>query len=72
VEAQLKLLKQEFEGYFSVLIDAELPEWKVTRYPFRLNEEILLHHFLEKHSSTAKDDFEAMPLTDFWVKYVHV
>jgi len=77
VEAHLRLLKQEFERYFPDLGDTELPEWKMTRHPFRLNEDILpddlQEEFLEmKCNSSAKDDFEAMPLTDFWAKYVPI
>ena len=41
VEAHLQLLKQEFKRYFPDLGDTELPEWKMTRNPFRLNEDIL-------------------------------
>jgi hypothetical protein len=77
VEAHLQLLKQEFERYFPDLAYTELPDWKMTRNPFRLNEDILpddlQEEFLEmKCNSTAKDDFESMPLNDFWVKYVGV
>ncbi|XP_076799889.1 protein FAM200C-like [Clavelina lepadiformis] len=77
VETHLHLLKQEFERYFPDLGDTELPEWKITRNPFRLNEDILSddlqEEFLEmKCNSTAKDDFEAMPLTDIWEKYWHI
>ena len=77
VEAHLRLLKQEFECYFPDLGDTELPEWKMTRNPFRLNEDILPNdlqeEFLEiKYNSTAKDDFETMTLTDFWAKYVQI
>ena len=31
VEANLRLLKQEFEGYFPELCDTQLPEWTMTR-----------------------------------------
>lgn len=77
VEYHLQLLKQEFERYFPDLGDTELPEWQITRNPFRLNEGILpdnlQEEFLElKCNSTAKDDFKAMPLTKFWAKYVHI
>jgi len=77
VEAHLRLLKQEFERYFPDLGDTELPEWKMTRNPFRLNEDILPDDLQEefwemKCNSSAKDNFEAMPLTDFWSKYVHI
>ena len=77
VEAHLRLLKQEFERYFPDLVDTELAEWKMTRNPFRLNEDILpddlQEEFVEmKCNSVAKDDFEAMSLTDFWTKYVHI
>ena len=45
----------------------------MTRNPFRIKEDILseeLHEeFLEmKCYSTAKDDFEAMSLNDYWAK----
>ncbi|XP_076806217.1 protein FAM200B-like [Clavelina lepadiformis] len=77
VETHLRLLKQEFERYFPDLGDTKLPQWKITRNPFRLNEGILSddlqEEFLEmKRNSTAKDDFEAMPLTDFWAKYCRI
>ena len=77
VECHLQLLKQEFERYFPDLGDTELSEWQMTRNPFRLNEEILpdnlQEEFLElKCNSNARNDFEAMTLTEFWAKYVHI
>ena len=47
------------------------------RNPFRINEDILSNNlqeeFLEKKcNSTAKEDFEAMSLDDFWAKYLPV
>lgn len=77
VEEHLKLLKQEFERYFPDLENSELPEWKMTRNPFLVDEDILdddlQEEFLEmKYNSTAKDDFENMPLDNFWAKYVRV
>jgi len=49
----------------------------MTRNPLRRNEDILLDNLQEgflamKCNNAAKDVFEAMPLTDFWVKYVHI
>jgi len=50
----------------------------MTRNPFRLNEDTLTGDLLEeelleiKCHSTAKTDFEEMPLTEFWEKYVHI
>ena len=77
IETHLHLLKQEFERYFPDLNDTDLPQWKLTRNPFRINEDILpdclQEEFLElKHNSNAKDDFEAMAIMDFWVKYTPI
>ena len=77
VESHLKQLKLEFERYFPDLYDTKLPIWKMTRNPFRVAEDILpdnlQEEFLElKCNSTAKDDFEVMPLNDFWPKYMHI
>nr|XP_039256335.1 protein ZBED8-like [Styela clava] len=41
VEAHLQLLKQEFERYFPDLANTVLPDWKMARNSFRLNEAIL-------------------------------
>jgi len=41
VESQLWLFQQEFKRYFPDLGNTELPELKVTRNSFRLNENIL-------------------------------
>ena len=46
----------------------------MTRNPFRIKEDIFSEDLQEeflgiKCNSTAKDDFEAMSLNDFWVKY---
>ncbi|XP_077975251.1 protein FAM200C-like [Styela clava] len=41
VEAHLQLLKQEFERYFPDLANTELPDWKMTRDHFRLDEAIV-------------------------------
>ena len=38
VEAPLRLLKRDFERYFPDMSDTELPEWKITRDSFYLNE----------------------------------
>ncbi|XP_077975498.1 zinc finger BED domain-containing protein 5-like [Styela clava] len=77
IVSHLRLLKEEFERYFPDLNDTELPEWKLTRDPFRVDEDILPSNLQEeyldmKFDSSAKDDFEAMPLTDFWAKYVRI
>ena len=77
IEAHLQCLKQEFERYFPDLTHDDLPNWKLARNPFRVDVDILpdeiQEEFLEmKCNSVAKDDFEAMPLNDFWAKYVHV
>nr|XP_039258063.1 protein FAM200B-like [Styela clava] len=73
VEAHLQLLKQEFDisqRYFPDLANTELPDWKMTRNLFRLNEDILpdalQDEFLEmKCNSIAKDDFEQCLSTIF-------
>ena len=49
----------------------------MTRNPFGIKEDILSEElqeeFLEmKCNSTAKDDFEAMSLNNFWAKYLHI
>ena len=77
VESHLQILKEEYDCYFSDLGNVELTEWKMTRNPFRIKEDILSEElqeeFLEmKCNSTAKDDFEAMPLNNFWAKYLHI
>ena len=77
IEFHLQQLKQEFECCFPDLNDAELPIWKMTRNPFRTTEDILpdnlQEEFIEmKCNSTAKDDFEVMPLNEFWTKYMHI
>ena len=77
IETHLQILKQEFESYFPDLGDTELVEWKMTRNPFRISEDILpdnlLEEFLEmKGNSAAKDDFEELAFTDFWAKYVQI
>ena len=76
VESHLQILK-EYDCYFPDLGNVELTEWKMTRNPFRIKEDILLEElqeeFLEmKCNSTAKDDFEAMFLNDFWAKYLRI
>ena len=76
MESYLQLLKQECKHYFLDLSDIALPKLKMTKNPFVLNKEILSkdmqEEFLEmKCNSTAKNNFEAMLLTDFH-KYVHI
>ena len=46
----------------------------MTRNPFRIKEDILSEDLQEeflgiKCNCTAKDDFEAISLNDFWAKY---
>ena len=77
IESHLQQLKQEFECYFPDLNDTELPIWKMTWNPFRTTEDILpdnsQEEFIEtKCNSIAKDDFEVMPLNEFWAKYIHI
>ena len=77
VESHLQILKEEFDCYFPDLGNVELAEWKMTRNPFRIKEDILSEElqeeFLEMQcNSTAKDDFEAMSLNDFWAKYLRI
>ena len=77
VESHLQILKEEYDCYFPGLGNVELTEWKMTRNPFRIKEDILSEElqeeFLEmKCNSTAKDDFEAMSLNSFWAKYLHI
>ena len=77
IESHLQQLKQEFECYFPDLNDTELPIWKMTRNPFRINKDILpdnlQEEFLEmKCNCTAKDDFEVMSLNEFWAKYLNI
>ena len=73
VESHLQILKEEYDRYFPDLGNVELADWKMTRNPFRINEDILLDNLQElleiKCNSTAKDDFEAMSLNDFRAKY---
>ena len=77
VESHLQILKEEYDCYFPDLGNVELTEWNMTRNPFRIKEDILSEElqeeFLEmKCNSTAKDDFEAMSLNNFWAKYLHI
>ena len=73
VESHLQILKEEYDCYFPDLGNVELTEWKMTRNPFRIKEDILSEEFLEmKCNSTAKDDFEAMSLNNFWAKHLHI
>ena len=77
VESHHRILKEEYDRYFPNLGNVELADWKMTRNPFCINEDILSNNlqeeFLEmKCNSTAKDDFEAMSLNDFWAKYLPV
>ena len=77
VESHLQILKKEYDCYFSDLGNVELTECKMTRNPFQIIEDILSkelqEEFLEmKCNSTAKDDFEAMSLNNFWAKYLHI
>ena len=70
-------MKQEFECYFPDLNGTELPIWTMTRNPFRTTEDILPDNLQEKFiemkcNSIAKDDFEVMPLNEFWAKYTHI
>ena len=70
VEFHLQILKEEYDHYFTDLGNVELVDRKMTRNPFRINEDIrsnnLQEEFLEmKCNSTAKDDFEAMSLNNF-------
>ena len=49
----------------------------MTRKPFRTTEDIFSDNLQEKFlkmkcNSTAKDDFEHMPLNKFWAKYTHI
>ena len=76
-ESHLQILKEEYDCYFPDLGNVELTEWKMTRNPFRIKEDILSEElqeeFLEmKCNFTAKDDFEAMSLNDFWAKYLRI
>ena len=36
IKAHLQWLNQGFESYFPDLANADLPEWKLTRNPFRV------------------------------------
>ena len=77
IKSHLQQLKQELECYFPDLNDTELPIWKMTRNPFRINEYILpdnlQEEFLEiKCNCTAKNDFEVMSLNEFWAKYLNI
>ena len=73
MESHLQILKEEYDCYFPDFGNVELSEWKMTRNPFGIKEDILSEElqeeFLEmKCNSTAKDDFEAMSLNNFWAK----
>ena len=77
MESFLQILKEEYDCYYPDLGNVELTEWKMTRNLFRIKEDILSEElqeeFLEmKCNSNAKDDFEAMPLNNFWAKYLHI
>ena len=77
MESHFQILKEEYERHFPDLGNVELADWKMTRNPFRINEDILSDNlqeeFLEMRcNSTAKDDFEATSLNDFWAKYLPV
>ena len=77
VESHLQILKEEYECYFPDLGNVELSEWKMTRNPFPIKEDILSEELQEEFlemmcNSTAKDDFEAMSLNNFWAKYFHI
>ena len=70
-------MKKEYDHYFPDLGNAELADRKMARNPFYIDMDILSNNlqkeFLEmKCNSTAKDDFEAMSLNDFWAKYLPV
>ena len=59
VESHLQILKEEYDCYFPDLGNVELTEWKMTRNPFRIKEDILSEklqeEFLEmKCNSIAK------------------
>ena len=73
MESHLQILKEENVCYFPHLENVELAEWRMTKNPFRIKEDILSKDLQEKClemkcNSTAKDDFEAMSLNDFWAK----
>ena len=80
VEGHLQLLKQEFERYFPDSSDTELPETKIKgifseeKYSFRRFTKKCLGRKIhyQKNNFTTKNNFEAMSLTNFWVKYVHI
>ena len=77
MESHLQILKEEYDCYFPDLGNVELTEWKMMINPFQIKEDILSEElqeeFLEmKCNSNAKDDFEAMPLNNFWAKYLHI
>ena len=76
-KGHLRLLKQELECYFPYLSNSELPKWKMTRNLFCLTKNILFKDLKKvllemKYSSTAKNNVEAISLTDFWAKYVYI
>ena len=75
VKFHFEIWKEEYDRYFSDLVNVKLANWKVTRNPFHINENILsdiVQEELFEMKSTAKDDFEAMPLIDFWAKCLPV
>ena len=77
MESHLQILKEDYDCYFPDLGNVELTERKMTRNLFRIKEDILSEElqeeFLEmKCNFNAKDDFEAMPLNNFWAKYLHI
>ena len=76
LESHLQNLKEKYGYYFPDLDNVKLTDWKMTKNPFCINEEILSDNlqeeFLEmKCNSTATDDSKAMFLNDFWEKYLH-
>ena len=48
VESHLQILKEEYDRCFSDLGNVELSDWKMTRNPFRINEDILSDNLQEK------------------------
>ena len=74
---RLQRLKQDFECCFSDVNNTEFRVWMMTRHPFCTTEGILPNNLQEKilkikFNSTAKDDFEHMPLNKFKANYTHI
>lgn len=75
ISLHLDCLVKEFKRYFPDFSDDWT--WKLTRNPFNVDidsvEESLQEEAIElKCDTKAKDEFQAMNLDEFWVRYLHI